>query len=73
MLTCYVIAHTLWMEIRTPEEVYVYNVDNINYVKENADYPGSLYIATNDIHERIYLENVTIEEFKTCLTKDYDK
>lgn len=73
MLICYVIAHTLWLEIRTPEEVYIYNVDNINYVNENLEYPGSLYIATNDIHDRIYLENVTIKDFENCLAKAYQK
>jgi len=73
MLMCYVIAHTLWMEIRTPEEVLLYNVDNINYVKENAGYPGELFITTNDAHRTIYLENVSIKDFENCLAKAYQK
>ena len=73
MLTCYVIAHSLWMEVRTPEEVVIFNVDNINYVKENLGYPGELFITTNDAHRSIYLENVSIKDFNDCLTKVYDK
>jgi hypothetical protein len=67
MLICYVIAHTLWVEIRTPEDVIMYNVDTINYISENAGYPGELLIATNDAHRSIYLENTTINDFKTCI------
>lgn len=67
MLTCYVIAHTLWIQISTPQDVTMFNVDTINFISENADYPGELYIATNDDHKSIYLENVTINDFKMCI------
>lgn len=69
MLTCYVIAHTLWVEIRTPQEVIMFNVDTINSITENVGYTGELVITTNDAHRSIYLENTTIESFKDCLSK----
>lgn len=69
MLTCYVIAHTLWVEINTPTDVMMFNVDTINSITENAGYPGQLLIATNDIHKSIYLENTTINDFKMCIEK----
>ena len=67
MLTCYVIAHTLWLEIRTTEEVIMFNVDTINYISEDVVATGELLIRTNDVHRSVYLENSTINDFKMCI------
>lgn len=67
MLTCYVIAHTLWLEIRTTEEVIMFNVDTINYISEDVVATGELLIRTNDAHRSVYLENSTINDFKMCI------
>lgn len=69
MLSCYVIAHTLWLEIRTTEYVTMFNVDTINYISENAGFTGEILITTNDAHKSIYLENTTINDFKMCIEK----
>jgi hypothetical protein len=47
----------------------MFNVDNINYISENAGFTGELLITTNDSHKSIYLENTTINDFKTCIEK----
>lgn len=73
MLTCYVIAHSLWMEVRTQHATQVFNVDNINYVYANDGFPNEIVIATNDSKTSLYLERVTISDFNDCLTKAYDK
>jgi hypothetical protein len=47
----------------------MFNVDTINYISENAGFTGEILITTNDAHKSIYLENTTINDFKTCIEK----
>lgn len=73
MLTCYVIAATLWLEIKTQNATYMYNVDNIRYVYANDQFPNELMVSSSTSENAIYLADIEINDFKTCITEAYSK